>query len=121
MSRKSSFQHIIFLDEKISKFFSWLTDCLTSLFQHWNLRLITQQRSNTDKKNVAIEMENRWDGPALLVGMANGYHGYIPTEQAFSEGGYEVLPNEDSRYEPDSDKKLLEGMFHIQDMLQETK
>lgn len=68
-------------------------------------------------RDLAIVMENRWDGPALLVGMANGYHGYIPTEEAFSEGGYEVLPNEDSRYEPDSDKKLLEGMFHIQDML----
>jgi len=68
-------------------------------------------------RDLAIEMENRWDGPALLVGLANGYHGYIPTEQAFSEGGYEVLPNEDSRYEPDSDKKLLEGMFRIQDCL----
>lgn len=68
-------------------------------------------------RDLAIEMENRWDGPALLVGMANGYHGYIPTEAAFGEGGYEVLPNEDSRYEPDSDKKLLDGMFRIQDML----
>lgn len=68
-------------------------------------------------RDLAIEMENRWDGPALLVGMANGYHGYIPTEQAFSEGGYEVLPNEDSRYAPDSDQKLLEGMFRIQDLL----
>ena len=71
-------------------------------------------------RDLAIQMENRWDGPALLVGMANGYHGYIPTEQAFSEGGYEVLPNEDSRYEPDSDKKLLDGMFRIQDLLKRT-
>lgn len=68
-------------------------------------------------RDLAIEMENRWGKSALLVGMANGYHGYIPTEQAFSEGGYEVLPNEDSRYEPNSDKKLLEGMFYIQDVL----
>lgn len=71
-------------------------------------------------RDLAIQMENRWDGPALLVGMANGYHGYIPTEQAFSEGGYEVLPNEDSRYKPDSDKKLLDGMFRIQDLLKRT-
>ena len=72
-------------------------------------------------RELAIHMEAAWDGPALLVGMANGYNGYIPTQKAFSEGGYEVLPNEDSRYAENADQHLLAAMEAVQNRIKEIR
>jgi hypothetical protein len=48
-----------------------------------------------------------------IVGLANDYRGYIPTEEAFSEGGYEVKANVDSIYAPVASKILVKEIFKI--------
>ena len=54
----------------------------------------------------------------VFVGLANGYSGYVPTEAAFSEGGYEVLPNEDSYFAPEAEHIFKEGLFLLIEKLQ---
>ncbi len=46
----------------------------------------------------------------MPVSIANGYDGYYPTEQAFSEGGYEVLT---TSYARGSAEKVLEASIEI--------
>jgi neutral ceramidase len=40
---------------------------------------------------TALELKARGAGPLRVVGLANGYLGYIPPEAAFARGGYEVM------------------------------
>ena len=66
-------------------------------------------------RQIAAAAEDAWkQGPAVFVGLANGYSGYVPTEKAFSEGGYEVLPNEDSYFAPEAEHILLEGLLSLE-------
>ena len=70
-------------------------------------------------RQIAIEAEGKWKrGPVVFVGLANGYSGYVPTEAAFSEGGYEVLPNEDSYFAPEAERIFKEGLFLLIEKLQ---
>ena len=46
--------------------------------------------------------------PTLVVGLANGCSGYIPTEEAFQRGGYEVRTGEGSRLVPTAGKQIIE-------------
>lgn len=39
---------------------------------------------------TGLELKRQADSPLFVIGLANGYFGYVPTEQAFAEGGYEA-------------------------------
>jgi hypothetical protein len=48
--------------------------------------------------------------PTYVIGLANGYAGYIPTAQAFAESGYEALA---ANCAPDSESRLLSAVQHL--------
>ncbi|HID09687.1 MAG TPA: hypothetical protein EYP17_00095 [Candidatus Latescibacteria bacterium] len=59
---------------------------------------------------IGIKMRDRSPFPyTSVVELANGAMGYLPTKQAFSEGGYETMLNSYSRLAPDTEKRVLEA------------
>ena len=52
--------------------------------------------------------------PAFVIGMANGYDGYLPTAQAFAEGGYEVAV---ASCAVDSESRVLEAAVELERQL----
>jgi neutral ceramidase len=44
----------------------------------------------------------------FVIELANGADGYFPTKQAFSEGGYEIMPGA-TKYEPGSGERLVDS------------
>jgi neutral ceramidase len=50
----------------------------------------------------------------FVIGLANGYIGYLPTRTAFEEGGYEV---EVASCAPDSEQRLMRAASHLKAML----
>jgi hypothetical protein len=51
---------------------------------------------------------------AFVMGLANGYIGYLPTLSAYKEGGYEV---EVAMCASDSEQRLMQGVRHLKEML----
>lgn len=45
----------------------------------------------------------------LVAELANGWHGYIPTEEAFGHGGYETCLAYASRLVPDAGDRMCEA------------
>jgi len=70
--------------------------------------------------DIALEIEKSSPfGHTVVVGYSENNIGYIPTEQAFCEGGYEIGPGKWSFLEKGADKviitnalQLLEGLYH---------
>ena len=56
-------------------------------------------------------------GTTMPIGLANGYMGYIPTPDAFSEGGYETLIARSSRCAPEVGPLLVERAAGLLDDL----
>lgn len=48
----------------------------------------------------------------MVVGYADDYQGYFPTESAFDEGGYETMPSIYSRAEHRAGRRYLEQAVH---------
>jgi len=46
-------------------------------------------------------------GSTGFVGYANGYQGYVPTPEAFAEGGYEPTPSGWSKLAPDAGDRIV--------------
>jgi neutral ceramidase len=46
----------------------------------------------------------------FVIGYANGYMGYVPTQKAFEEGGYEVLV---AKFTPKSSEKIIKTSLNI--------
>lgn len=53
---------------------------------------------------TGLELKRRVDPRMFVIGLANGYYGYVPTEQAFAEGGYESAV---ACCAPDSEQRVL--------------
>ena len=51
--------------------------------------------------------------PTVVVGLANGYHGYLPTERDFELGGYETWRAKSSHLEPRAATKIVEAANRI--------
>jgi len=49
----------------------------------------------------------------IIVELANGCFGYLPTEKAFSEGGYETLLNSYNRLAPDTESKVISASLSL--------
>jgi len=49
----------------------------------------------------------------FIVGLANGYHGYIPTREAFSQGGYEVRVCLGSRFVPEAGEIVSQTILEM--------
>ena len=56
-------------------------------------------------KNLARQMELE----PVIVEIANDYLGYLPTEKAFGEGGYEVENARSLGFGPDLERRIIEG------------
>jgi len=50
----------------------------------------------------------------FIVGIANGYIGYLPTKEAYDVGGYEVVS---SKCRPEAAGKLIEQVLHLEQRL----
>ncbi|NPV53373.1 MAG: hypothetical protein HPY71_07605 [Firmicutes bacterium] len=51
--------------------------------------------------------------PTFVVGYANGYEGYIPTEKAFSEGGYEPRTARTSQLAEEAGRLITEAAVEL--------
>jgi neutral ceramidase len=40
---------------------------------------------------IGLELKKRAPQKTFIVGIANGYIGYMPTNEAYKDGGYEVV------------------------------
>jgi neutral ceramidase len=54
-------------------------------------------------------------GVTLVSELADGYVGYVPTEDAFSHGGYETWPASSSRLIPDAGRLMAETIAELQE------
>ena len=52
-------------------------------------------------------------GDTIVVTLANGWHGYVPTPQAFAHGGYETLLAYSSRLVPDAGDRLIDAALNL--------
>jgi hypothetical protein len=59
---------------------------------------------------TSLELKRRLAGPVFLIGLANGYYGYIPTTAAFAEGGYESSV---ALCAPDSERRLINAILAL--------
>jgi len=63
---------------------------------------------------IGLKMRDRSPFPyTSMVELANGAMGYLPTERAFSEGGYETMLNSYSRLAPDTERRVLEAGMEL--------
>lgn len=53
----------------------------------------------------------------FILGMTNGYIGYVPTEIAFKEGGYEVKTARTSQLQPDAGSKCVKEIVNMLTLL----
>ena len=60
---------------------------------------------------VALRAKQSAPRPLFVVGLANGYCGYLPSRAAYAEGGYEVVS---SMCQADSADRLLEAMMQLE-------
>lgn len=57
---------------------------------------------------LGLEIVNNFqDRKIVLIGLANDYIGYIPTSEAFNQGGYEVKTARSSRYDENAGRILV--------------
>ena len=69
--------------------------------------LVTNPAEFFAELGLAIKRESTWN-PTMVVELANGYAGYVPTEKAFSEGGYETRTARSSFLAPGAGESIVE-------------
>ncbi len=80
--------------------------------------------SNPAEYFCALGLEIKKDAPwkpALVVELANGYCGYVPTEAAFHEGGYEMRTARSSFLDPVSGEEIVRASLGLLGKLADTK
>jgi hypothetical protein len=63
---------------------------------------------------IGIRIKRSAPLPTFIVGVANGYIGYLPSRAGCSAGGYEVVS---SRCTPDAEDRLVEGVMQLEERL----
>lgn len=63
---------------------------------------------------IGLEIKRRSPLKTFIVGLANGYIGYLPTEQAYETGGYECVA---ALLAPRADKILVEASLEVLHLL----
>jgi neutral ceramidase len=63
---------------------------------------------------VGMRIKNDGGTRTFVVGVTNGYIGYLPSRKAFETGGYEVVS---ARCGPDAEDRLVEGVKRLKETL----
>jgi hypothetical protein len=66
---------------------------------------------------LGADLRRRLGGPVLLVTMAGGAEGYLPTRKAFEEGGYEVEGARRAGFQGGDGEKLIDALVGLADRL----
>lgn len=61
---------------------------------------------------IGLEIKRRAKHKTFIVGIANGYIGYLPTEAAYAENGYEVVS---SKVSPQAESVLYKEVFKLEE------
>lgn len=62
---------------------------------------------------IGLALAKRLNGPVIIATCANGWHGYLPDAQAFSEGGYEVGFAKTCGYGPEDAERLISAFVKL--------
>jgi hypothetical protein len=63
---------------------------------------------------IGLRLKQAAPTKTFVVGIANGYIGYLPTKAAHSVGGYEVVS---SKCQPQAEDVLVEGILNLEERL----
>jgi hypothetical protein len=63
---------------------------------------------------IGLCIKEKASGPVFIVGIANGYIGYLPTAAAHEVGGYEVVS---SKCRPEAEEVLVENILSLRQKL----
>lgn len=63
---------------------------------------------------IGLRIKERASGPTFIVGIANGYIGYLPTAAAHEVGGYEVVS---SKCRPEAEEVLIQSVLSLREKL----
>lgn len=63
---------------------------------------------------IGLQLKRTAAYKLFIVGIANGYIGYLPTKEAYDAGGYEVVS---SKCKPEAARKLMEEVLHLEQRL----
>jgi hypothetical protein len=63
---------------------------------------------------IGLRVKENARHPIFIVGIANGYIGYLPTKAAHSDGGYEVVS---SKCRPEAEEVLVESVLKLEQKL----
>ena len=63
---------------------------------------------------IGLQLKRTAAYKLFIVGIANGYIGYLPTKEAYDVGGYEVVS---SKCRPEAAGKLIEQVLHLEQRL----
>ena len=66
---------------------------------------------------LAADVRRRMDGPVLISTVSNGLAGYLPTRQAFEEGGYEVNGAKHAKLKPGDGEKVVKKIVEMAEQL----
>ncbi|MGE0867313.1 MAG: neutral/alkaline non-lysosomal ceramidase N-terminal domain-containing protein [Kofleriaceae bacterium] len=61
---------------------------------------------------LGLQIKQRARHPVFIVGLANGYIGYLPTAESYAAGGYEVVS---SRLAPEAASVLVNAVLAVED------
>lgn len=60
-----------------------------------------------------LDVREAVDAPVLVAGYTNGYLGYLPTNRAYENGGYETTAGWVNRLDPEAGPRLTEAMKDV--------
>ena len=63
---------------------------------------------------IGLQLKKIAPHKTFIVGLANGYIGYLPTPEAYADGGYEVVS---AKCRPESANILLEKLVDLEEKL----
>lgn len=70
---------------------------------------------------IEIKQNSKWEN-TIIIELANGYSGYVPTEEAFKrKGGYETLTLGSSKLIPEAGKIIIKNVSELMGINHENK
>ena len=63
---------------------------------------------------IGLRVKEKAPHPVFIVGIANGYIGYLPTRAAHNDGGYEVVS---SKCRPEAEEVLIDNVLKLEQRL----